>query len=132
MKVKLAKVHYDYEYDRYDEYTRRMIVSNISDWEELSQKQKNTLHDFVEAYNKRAKADTKYIIFEEADNSEIFVCIDKQIEKEKKEQERIAQLKKQSELDKKKKEMNHKLKKEARELAAFQRLSKKFSGENIV
>ena len=104
MKVKLVKVHYDYEYDRYDEYIRRMIVSNISDWEDLSQKQKNTLNDLVEAYNKRAKADTKYIIFEEADNSEIFVCIDKQIDKEKKEQERLAKLEKQSELDKKKKE----------------------------
>jgi len=128
MKAKLAKVYYEYE-ECCDDYTKRMYISTISDWEELDVKQLAALHKFVREFNYRRSHDTgKYIVLEEIPNAMIFECIEKQMLKEKAALERAAKLDKLRELDKKKKEMDRKLKKELREQAMFAKLSKKYAG----
>jgi len=128
MKVKLAKIYYDYVNTNYDDYVNRLMISNISDWEELSKKQLAQLHEFASKFNSKVRGDSpKYVILEECNNSEIFLCIDKQVAAERAERERVSKLEKQYELDKKRKEMDRKLKKELREQAQFEKLSKKFA-----
>lgn len=130
MKVKLAKVYYEYE-QCCDDYTKRMFISTISDWEELTNKQNTALHKFVQKYNTRTTHEAgHYIVLEEVPNAMIFECIEKQMAKEKIELERIAKREKERELDKKKKEMDRKLRKEIREQAMFEKLSKKYAAQS--